>query len=69
MVTPKLTQFNKEELCKRSLSRRPLYTHLVAWQLYPFTNALLIAQSFKFAFNYTLPVTETGAHVEIKRQS
>ena len=30
MVTPKLTQFNKEELCKRSLSRRPLYTHLVA---------------------------------------
>ena len=43
--------------------------HLVAWQLYPFTNALLIAQSIKFAFNYTLPVTETGAHVEIKRQS
>lgn len=60
---------HKEGLCKRSLSRRPLHTHLVAWQLCPFTNALLIAQSFKFAFNYTLPVTETGAHVEIKRQS
>lgn len=54
---------------QESLSRRPLHTHLVAWQLYPFTNALLIAQSINFAFNYTLLVTDTGAHVEIKRQS